>query len=93
MPNPGSTRRRMDSATHAQLVEDAAEAARGQFTRLVGKSKEHLSCIERFGRFPHRNALLGRDSTPEELEFMANEHQPGSGAPGKVNPAFIARRQ
>ncbi|WP_396435413.1 DUF924 family protein [Limnohabitans sp.] len=31
---------------------------------------------ERFGRYPHRNALLGRESTPEELVFLS---EPGSG--------------
>jgi len=31
----------------------------------------HLRIIRQFGRFPHRNALLGRASTPEELEFLA----------------------
>ena len=35
----------------------------------------HRRVIERFGRFPHRNAILGRDSTPEEVEFL---QQPGS---------------
>jgi uncharacterized protein (DUF924 family) len=30
----------------------------------------HLEIIERFGRFPHRNAILGRISTPEEIEFL-----------------------
>lgn len=37
---------------------------------------KHLHVIERFGRFPHRNAALGRRSTPEELEYLA---QPGAG--------------
>lgn len=36
----------------------------------------HRDIILRFGRFPHRNALLGRESTPEEIEFLK---QPGSG--------------
>ncbi len=36
----------------------------------------HRDIIVRFGRFPHRNAILGRASTPEELEFLK---QPGSG--------------
>ena len=36
----------------------------------------HRDVIARFGRFPHRNAILGRASTPEELEFLK---QPGSG--------------
>jgi uncharacterized protein (DUF924 family) len=37
---------------------------------------KHKVIIERFGRFPHRNAILGRESTPEEIEFLK---QPGSG--------------
>jgi uncharacterized protein (DUF924 family) len=32
--------------------------------------KEHRAIIERFGRFPHRNAILGRVSTPEEMAFL-----------------------
>jgi uncharacterized protein (DUF924 family) len=36
----------------------------------------HREIIERFGRFPHRNAILGRASTSAELEFLK---QPGSG--------------
>ena len=36
----------------------------------------HRDIIRRFGRFPHRNAILGRESTSEEIEFLK---QPGSG--------------
>ncbi len=36
---------------------------------------KHRQVIARFGRFPHRNAVLGRESTPEEIEFLK---QPGS---------------
>jgi uncharacterized protein (DUF924 family) len=36
----------------------------------------HQQIIERFGRYPHRNAILGRTSTQEEIEFL---QQPGSG--------------
>lgn len=36
----------------------------------------HKAIVDRFGRYPHRNAILGRASTPEELEFLK---QPGSG--------------
>ena len=35
----------------------------------------HKAIIDRFGRYPHRNEILGRDSTAEEIEFLA---QPGS---------------
>ena len=38
-------------------------------------AKMHRDIVHRFGRFPHRNAVLGRTSTPEEVEFLS---QPGS---------------
>jgi len=37
---------------------------------------KHKAIIDRFGRYPHRNAILGRESTDEEIEFLK---QPGSG--------------
>ena len=38
--------------------------------RDVEYARKHLVIIEHFGRFPHRNQALGRQSTPEELEFL-----------------------
>jgi uncharacterized protein (DUF924 family) len=38
-------------------------------------AEKHREIIARFGRFPHRNAALGRTSTPEEVAFLT---QPGS---------------
>ena len=38
-------------------------------------ARKHYDIVRRFGRFPHRNAALGRESTPEEIEFL---RQPGS---------------
>lgn len=35
----------------------------------------HKAIIDRFGRYPHRNEILGRESTPEEIQFL---QQPGS---------------
>jgi uncharacterized protein (DUF924 family) len=32
--------------------------------------RPYVEVIERFGRFPHRNAILGRESTPEEIAFL-----------------------
>lgn len=32
----------------------------------------HKEIIERFGRFPHRNEILGRESTPEEIEYLSS---------------------
>ena len=42
---------------------------------LVKWAKAHKTIIDRFGRFPHRNLILGRTSTPEEIEFLK---EPGS---------------
>jgi uncharacterized protein (DUF924 family) len=41
----------------------------------VRSAEEHRDIVRRFGRFPHRNALLGRESTAEELDFLKH---PGS---------------
>jgi len=41
----------------------------------IDYARRHFDIIARFGRFPHRNALLGRESTPEETLFLS---QPGS---------------
>ena len=42
---------------------------------LTKWAEAHQTIIERFGRFPHRNRILGRASTPDETEFLK---QPGS---------------
>jgi uncharacterized protein (DUF924 family) len=44
--------------------------------QMLDYARRHRDVIARFGRFPHRNAALGRISTPEELAWLA---QPGSG--------------
>jgi uncharacterized protein (DUF924 family) len=43
---------------------------------LMTWADKHRVIVARFGRFPHRNAMLGRDSSTEEIEFLK---QPGSG--------------
>jgi uncharacterized protein (DUF924 family) len=42
---------------------------------LTKWAEAHHRIIDRFGRFPHRNSILGRDSTADEIEFLK---QPGS---------------
>jgi uncharacterized protein (DUF924 family) len=42
----------------------------------IRDTERHRDVIRRFGRFPHRNAALGRVSTPDELAYLA---QPGAG--------------
>jgi uncharacterized protein (DUF924 family) len=57
-------------ALFRQLSDDPESAS------AIDYAERHRAIIERFGRFPHRNAILGRKSTPEEREFL---QQPGSG--------------
>ena len=64
---------------HSEAVEDQRRSvalfeALGEPV-LLHYAREHLRVVERFGRFPHRNAILGRESTPEEVAFL---EQPGS---------------
>lgn len=60
-------------AVHAQAV--ALFEALG-IDHFIDFERKHLAIVERFGRYPHRNAVLGRVSTEEELEFLK---LPGSG--------------
>jgi uncharacterized protein (DUF924 family) len=53
----------------------ALAADEPRFADLVSYAEKHRVIIQRFGRFPHRNALLARASTPDELAFL---EQPGS---------------
>ncbi|MGF6459987.1 DUF924 family protein [Pseudomonas frederiksbergensis] len=57
------------------LVEQQPEADRAVFADNLDYAERHQKIIARFGRFPHRNAVLGRESTAEEVEFLSG---PGS---------------
>jgi uncharacterized protein (DUF924 family) len=57
------------------LVEQQPEADRAVFASNLDYAERHQKIIARFGRFPHRNAVLGREATAEELEFLSG---PGS---------------
>jgi len=57
------------------LFTELAVAHEG-FGASLDYAHRHRGVIARFGRFPHRNAILGRASTPEELAYLS---QPGSG--------------
>lgn len=56
-----------------QLCSELAEsvsAQRDSYAYFGKYAIQHRDIIARFGRFPHRNAILGRSSTPEELAFL-----------------------
>lgn len=50
--------------------DEATGEARKFLDMGIDYARKHLEIIERFGRFPHRNAIVGRESTPEEIEFL-----------------------
>jgi uncharacterized protein (DUF924 family) len=68
---------------HAESLADQDESVR-LFGTLRGSMRDstidyaerHRAVIRRFGRFPHRNAILGRTSTPDEVAYLA---EPGAG--------------
>lgn len=58
-----------------ELLASVAEDTREAFGLFLDYAERHREVIDRFGRFPHRNPILGRTSTPEEEAFL---EQPGS---------------
>jgi uncharacterized protein (DUF924 family) len=58
-----------------QLVANVGPEQKQTFQEYLDFALRHRDIIARFGRFPHRNKILGRESTAEEVAFLA---QPGS---------------
>ncbi|MEQ9434555.1 DUF924 family protein [Hyphomonas sp.] len=58
------------------LVKDARSAFRQLAEATLEYAYAHKAVIEQFGRFPHRNAVLARETTPQEAAYLA---KPGSG--------------
>jgi uncharacterized protein (DUF924 family) len=63
--------------SESQLIHSTAQALFSQagLENSLASEHQHKTIIDRFGRYPHRNAILGRASTAEELEFLVG---PGS---------------
>jgi uncharacterized protein (DUF924 family) len=53
------------------LAADVPEHLLPLHKAALGRARAHFDVIARFGRFPHRNAMLGRRSTPQEEEYIA----------------------
>jgi uncharacterized protein (DUF924 family) len=60
---------------HSSVTLFQQLAQEREYLSFVTHAIKHREVIERFGRFPHRNAILGRPSTPAEAEFLT---QPAS---------------
>ena len=67
---------RQSVALFEALCAEVPPSQRERFEEFLDYARRHRDVIARFGRFPHRNAVLGRTSTPEEMLHLA---QPGSG--------------
>ncbi|MEN9581342.1 MAG: hypothetical protein RJA70_4351 [Pseudomonadota bacterium] len=53
-----------------ECLASAPEETKAPLAFNLKYAKDHLNIVARFGRFPHRNAILGRESTAEELDFL-----------------------
>lgn len=60
---------------HCVRCFDALQQEAPQMKEMLGYAQRHRDIVARFGRFPHRNKVLGRECTAEEMEFLT---QPGS---------------
>jgi uncharacterized protein (DUF924 family) len=60
---------------YRSLLEQADSELEGPFRQYLDFAIAHRDIVERFGRFPHRNRILRRESSPEEIAFL---EQPGS---------------
>jgi uncharacterized protein (DUF924 family) len=58
-------------AAFEALEARTSDALRPLLEQCSGYARSHRDVIRRFGRFPHRNAMLGRESRPEELVYLA----------------------
>lgn len=58
------------------LVAEVSAAERERFAGYLDYARRHRDVIARFGRFPHRNEVLGRTCTQEEVEYLG---EPGAG--------------
>jgi uncharacterized protein (DUF924 family) len=55
------------------LALEAPEELREQLLANAGYARQHRDIVERFGRFPHRNAVLGRECTAEENAYLTDD--------------------
>jgi uncharacterized protein (DUF924 family) len=57
----------------AQLAAQRSPQNAKFFEFALGYARQHLQVVQTCGRFPHRNAILGRTSTPSEIELLERE--------------------
>lgn len=60
-------------ALYNRLAESVSPTYQETFLTVAQFAELHKDIIDQFGRFPHRNQLLGRENTPEEDEYLASD--------------------
>lgn len=60
-------------ALFTAMFDGASEADRDLFAKALDFAQRHAQVIERFRRFPHRNAILGRSNTAAEVEYLPQQ--------------------
>lgn len=58
-----------------QLQDDAPEEYADFATKALASAVEHQEIVEKFGRYPHRNKVLGRANTEQEAAWLASDHK------------------
>lgn len=76
-----------DQERGGALLQDVRASAPSEWHRYIDRSiwgwGRHRDIVARFGRFPHRNTVLGRESTEEEIAFLAENDQSFGQGPKK----------
>ena len=62
----------MSVACFERLHTDAVPTLKGITATLLAHAREHRDIVARFGRFPHRNRVLGRPSTADERAWLSH---------------------
>ena len=73
--DPETQRLSVETYSRLEKEYEREPEIRKNLTCSADFAARHFDIIKRFGRYPHRNAALGRESTPEEVEFLK---EPGS---------------
>jgi uncharacterized protein (DUF924 family) len=58
---------------YGKLAETVSPTFMETFLTIAQFAELHRDIIDQYGRFPHRNSLLGRENTPEEDEYLAGD--------------------
>ncbi len=62
-------------SAYKRLVAESPAELRSTFEGALEWAQQHRTLIRQFGRFPHRNKILGRENTPDEAEYLKKNRE------------------